>query len=107
MYNQKPDRSLPIIRAALDENQIPYKLVPMGFGCDILTKRPGPGGHVTAIFMEVKNPEDETRDAEKLDKLLTPREKALRAFCRYTGLEYQIVFTPEQALSVCGWGVAE
>jgi hypothetical protein len=97
MYNQKPDNSLPGIRAALDEVNQLYMLAPAGMGCDIIAFRSG-----RVIFIEVKNPEDATRD---VDKLLTKRERGLRAICKAAGVEYQIVFTPEQALAVCGWEV--
>ena len=97
MYNQKPDRSLAGIRAELDRVGQVYMLAPSGLGCDLIAFKRG-----AVIFLEVKNPEDKNRDVEKL---LTARERILKYFCDKFGIDYHVVFTPEQALTACGWTV--
>jgi len=71
----------PVLKAAQQE----YKLLPTGFGADILlVTKP-------MAFIEVKN----GKDAQ-----LTETEKALKWHCEIQGIEYHIVRTPEEATAM-------
>lgn len=80
---QKGDRDdnekqmYPVLKAAQQE----YKLLPTGFGADILlVMKP-------IAFIEVKNGENAK---------LTETEKALKWHCEIQGIEYYVVRTPEE-----------
>lgn len=79
----KRDLNEPLITAVLERYQLPYKLLPPGFGADILVLN-------WMAFVEVKNP---TRPPS--GRKLTDDELTLQALCEESGVSYYVVETPE------------
>lgn len=84
------DLNEPLITAVLDRYGIKYKLLPTGFGADILI-------FDWMAFVEVKNP---TRPPS--GRRLTDDELELQAFCAEAGKPYFVVETPERMVEIFG-----
>lgn len=85
----KRDGNEPLITAVLDAARIHYKLLPTGFGADILVFEPD------LFFIEVKNPA-----VPPSKRKLTDDELSLQALCDETSGEYYIVQQPEEMADI-------
>lgn len=77
------------ITPVLDAVNVRYKLLPPGFGADILVFEP------QLYFVEVKNPEQPPSKRK-----LTDAELSLMALCDETSGEYYVVLQPEEMADI-------
>jgi hypothetical protein len=86
----KRDKNESMITEVLDYANLRYKLLPPGFGADILILD-------WMSFIEVKNPEQIPSKRK-----LTQDELELQKFCEENGTAFDVVETPEEMADIIG-----
>lgn len=89
------DKNEPQITQVLDAAHLRYKLLPPGFGADILIFEPG------LYFCEIKNP-----SVPPSKRKLTDDELSLQALCAATGTDYFVVLKAEEMVDIVNGKVA-
>ena len=80
----------PFITRVLDSLQLDYRLLPPGFGADILVLD-------WMEFVEVKNP-----NLPPSSRKLTDKEQELKQLCEYLGVGYYVVEQPQEMADIAG-----
>jgi hypothetical protein len=86
------DLNEPLITEVLDRAGLRFKLLPPGFGADILILD-------SMAFVEVKNPEQPPSK-----RRLTDDEKELQEFCDNNSIDFDVVETPEEMAKLVAQG---
>lgn len=78
------------IKDYLVSNCVPFKLLDVGQGADMLVLLD------RVVFLEVKNP-----DTSKQRQQLTPKEVEFQSLCKARGIPYFVVYTVQHVKDIC------